>query len=465
MHKAVAKYGLAAHLALLAVAPLFLFSFSGEKTTGVVLLWLCIYATMWLFLSPSLLGGEMLNNARKRVLSSMLRDPAFWTVLAVLAVVALRSVNTGIRLTFDYETAEWTVLSPALPFLPGSTEDVGVFPFAAALSAVIVLLGCRHVLGKSARMMFLLLLSVFSGVAAFVALFLLATGDGTVSMAISTASQVFFSPGIGFALCLLCSVVAIFAALERDWGKSLPLLGVAVAGNTAAAFVFLSSVDVIAFAIAYVFLLVFVGLLSWRVINGVKGLKGMLVLLFSLALACVVVCFTMPADAMEEKLTSLAVLEPKGNESEHDENADDDIISGVASKIWSEHPWTGVGVGAFRFHPRFHLSREELGRLPRCVLTAPNSWLHLLAERGIVGAVLIGLPLVLLLCSYFAGVFRCIRRLSMPGSAVVLAPIALSAVVFTAFHSASLLSIEVLTLSGAILVISAKSFPKENANG
>ena len=69
MHQFLAKYGLAAHLALLAVAPLFLFPFSAESSVAVTLLWLTLLAVVWCFLVPSVRGGERLYDARLRVVS------------------------------------------------------------------------------------------------------------------------------------------------------------------------------------------------------------------------------------------------------------------------------------------------------------------------------------------------------------------------------------------------------------
>lgn len=461
MQKAVAKYGLAAHLALLAVAPLFLFPFCGDKEQSVTLLWLCLLATVWLVLSPSLLGGEMLDDARRRVLYYIVRDPLFWILVAILLVAGFRALNSGINVSFDYEMSEWKILPPTTPFLPGSFESSGLLPFVAVLSAVIVVLGCRHALGKSARMMFLLLLTVLSGIAALVALFLLGSGDETVAAAVSAAPERFLNPGVGFAICFLCSTTALFAAMEQDWGKSAPLLFGAAGGNAAAAFVFLPPREAIAFALAYMVLLAFSGLFGWRCLKGGRGVTALLVVLFSIVLSCGAVNMSMPDDALDGKLSAYAF-----NVSEEKERADvRGVLSDVVFKVWPEHPWTGVGVGAFQFYPRFNLTPERLGALPRLVRAVPNGWLHLLVERGIVGAAMVVFPLLFLLFSWLCGAFRCIRAGIAPGFAVALAPLALAAVVFSAFYSASMLRAEVLALAGAIMVISAKAFPKGDSNG
>ena len=465
MQKAVAKYGLAAHLALLAVAPLFLFPFFGSKTTAVVLLWLSLYAAMWLVLSPSLLGGEILDDARGRILFNIVRDPVFWVLVAVVVTAGVRTLNTGIRVSFDYETAEWSVLTSALPFLPGSVEGSGFLPFAAALSASIVVLGCRHALGKSARMMFLLILSVLSGIAAFIALVLLGSGDAVMTAAATAAPERFSGLGVGFSVCFLCSASALFVVLEQDWGKSMLLLVVAIAGNAAASFAFLSLRDFIVFTLAYIVLLLFSVLCAWKCLNGTKGFKFLLVVLFSLGLACMTVDASVPDDVLEHRLSAFAAHESEAEPAEDAHKNVRAVLSDVASKAWSENIWTGIGIGAFRYYPRFYLTKEELERLPRRVLVVPNGWWHLLAERGLIGVVLVVLPFAILFISYLLGACRCMHLCSLPEPVAMLAPLAIVAVVFSAFYSTSMLRAEVLAMSGAILSISSKSFPKGDCNG
>ncbi len=70
----IAKYGLAAHLAFLAVVPVLLFPFCNAWTVATVLLWLSLIAAIWALLEPSLRGGERMSEARRRVAKGMWRD-------------------------------------------------------------------------------------------------------------------------------------------------------------------------------------------------------------------------------------------------------------------------------------------------------------------------------------------------------------------------------------------------------
>lgn len=439
---------------MLAVAPLFLFPFFGSGTIASVLLWLSLFAAVWLVLSPSLLGGEMLDDARRRVLGGIVRDPLFWVFVCIAVVAGIRTLNSGISVFFDYETSEWSILEPSVPFLPGSVEGSGFLPFAGALSAGVVVTACRHALGKAARDMMLLLMAAFSGIAALAALVMLGSGDAVVATAVSAASERFSGVGLGFALCALCSVAALFVALERGWVKSQPFLLTAVSGNVAAAFVFLPPQDTIAFSLAFFVFLLFSAVCVWNLLSRVRGVHFVVFSILYVVFACVAVEVSVPDEILEDKMETFAELD---SDAENDVRG---VLSEVAAKAWKENVWAGTGVGAFRFQPRFILSEEEFEKLPRQVLVVPNAWRHVLAERGIIGVMLLALPLAFLLASYFAGAVRCIRFRFLPEPPAVLPLLAVPATVFASFFDTSLLRAEVLAVSGAILAISSKSFPK-----
>ena len=83
--KIVSKYGLAAHLGLLAAFPIALSQFLDADTLGCVLLWLSLFAAIWVFFNPSVRLGEHSADARMRVFVSTVRDPAFY--FFVVAIV------------------------------------------------------------------------------------------------------------------------------------------------------------------------------------------------------------------------------------------------------------------------------------------------------------------------------------------------------------------------------------------
>ena len=102
MQKAISKYGLAAHLALLAVAPLFLFPFCDDVWTARVVIWLSILSFAWTILEPSRRVDETLHDARFRVASSIVLDPLFWFSIVLVVVAGIRWLNGGIGMSYDY---------------------------------------------------------------------------------------------------------------------------------------------------------------------------------------------------------------------------------------------------------------------------------------------------------------------------------------------------------------------------
>lgn len=456
MQKAIAKYGLAAHLALLAVAPLVLFPFFSGPTTAGVLLWLSLFGVCWVFLGPSVRTGEMLHDARRRLVRAVSRDPLFWVVVVVVLVSGLRALNTGIDMVYDYERREWGMSGPAFLFFPGSLADCGFLPFAATVAAGVVVLGCRHAMGKSARMAFLLVSSLLSGVSAVVAILLAAHGDKVALAAFGHSPERFVGPGAGFAVYLMFATVALFSAFERKWNKAMPLAMVAVAGNAAGLFAFLPPLEATVFAGAEVLVFLFVFFCAWRMLRGTGEFKLLVLFSVALALGGLLVASAVPDSAIEAKLA--AVMERRFLSAEFMDMRR--RLSAAAFKAWLGSPWAGVGVGAFRFSLRFHLASADWAVLPKHIVAVPNGWWHMLVERGIVGVVSVALPFGFLLFTYFKRMAICIKLVAMPGPAVLLAPVAMAAVAVTALFGGSPLRAEVLVALCAALAVSANSFPK-----
>ena len=459
MQKAIAKYGLAAHLALLAVAPLVLFPFCTNATTAVVLLWLSLFGACWTLLGPSVHTGEMLHDARRRVIRSIARDPLFWAFAALVIVAGLRALNTGIDMQYDYEHREWIVADPAFLFLPGSVANCGLLPFAASLAAGVVVMGCRQAMGRSARMAFLLIASLFSGLAAAVALLLASHGDRMLLEAFRQAPERLVGPGAGFAVYLIFATVALFAAFERKWNKAVPLVMVAVAGNAAGLFAFLPPLEAVVFAGAdlVVFLAVFV--CAFRTLHGTGDFQLLVVFSISLVLGGLLVMAVVPEEVVAGKLAAISegrFLSPGFMDIRR-------RLSAAAFKAWSGSPWAGVGVGAFRFQLRFNLAQADWAVLPRHIVAVSNGWWQLLVERGIVGVALIALPFAFLLFTYFRRMVLSFRLMAMPGPSCLLAPMALGPVAAMALFGGSPLRPEVLMAVGAAFAVSANSFPKRRS--
>ena len=422
----------------------------------MVLLWLSLFGTCWVLLGPSVHTGEMLHDARRRVVHSIFHDPLFWAFVVLVLVAGLRALNTGIEMAYDYERREWMVSDPELLFVPGSFADCGLLPFATSVAACVVVVGCRQAMGRSARMAFLLVSSLFAGLAAIVALLLAANGDKVVLAAFEHAPERFIGPGAGFAVYSMFATVAMFAAFERKWIKSIPLVMVAAAGNAAGLFAFLPPLEAVVFAGAD--LLVFLGVFvcALRTLRGTGEFKLLVVFSISLVLGGLLVMALVPEALVEEKLTAVVdgrFLSPEFMDIRR-------RLSAAALKAWSGSPWAGVGVGAYRFQLRFCLAQADWAVVPKHIVAVSNGWWQLLVERGIVGVSLMALPFCFLLFTYLRRMVGSFRQLAMPGPSSLLAPLALGTAAAMALFGGSPLRPEVLVAVGAAFAISANSFPK-----
>ena len=252
MQKAISKYGLAAHLALLAVAPLFLFPFCDDLWTARTVIWLSLLALAWTVLEPSRRVDETLHDARFRVAASMARDPLFWFSLVLVLAAGIRWLNGGIGMSYDAEKAVWSLSGATFPFLPGCVDGSGYLPFASVVGVVVLMQAGRHALGKSARVCFLFVAALLAGIAAVVA-GLACVFENPVALRYAACSTVDATyPGTAFGLCFMGSMVAIAGAFERKWNRAMPLLAIAVGGSAIGLYLFASDVVILAHAAAAV---------------------------------------------------------------------------------------------------------------------------------------------------------------------------------------------------------------------
>ena len=120
--RAVARYGLAASLSLLAAVPFVVGLFASSRAASATALWLSLFALEWLIGQPSLKTGEGFRDARRRVIGEMVRDPLMWFSVALAVFAGLRALNGGIGLEYDPESQAWSVsefLRVLLTSIPG----------------------------------------------------------------------------------------------------------------------------------------------------------------------------------------------------------------------------------------------------------------------------------------------------------------------------------------------------------
>ena len=459
MHQFLAKYGLAAHLAFLAVAPLFLFPFCAASSVAVTLLWLTLLAAVWCGLMPSVRRGERLHDARLRVVSESVRDPLFWVSLALALVTGFRALNGGVRMAYDIEAAAWRLTTAAFPFYPGCTDGAGFLPFAGTLALVVVFVAARHALGRAARQAFLLMAAALAGLAAVV--FLVAAHLGSASCA-----RLFAFPGadvsfvgVAFGVFLLCGVAALFAAFERKWRGAILLAPLSVGGTAVGAFAFAPPLTAGLFAVAALAAFALAFVCAMRTLRRQAEFRLLVVFALALAMGGLLVGFLMPEAALASRLEAFAsrTLFPDSFWALRR------TLSDLALRTWKTAPWIGTGLGSFGLDIRFQALPADWAVIPRGQAAVPNGGWQLLAERGLVGVALLVLPLGFLLFSYVRALVDWARRICLPPPATLLAPLVLVTLGVDALFGCSVLRADVLLGACAALAVAAKSFPKRES--
>lgn len=408
MQKAISKYGLAAHLALLAVAPLLLFQFCGDEWIARTLIWLSILVTVWMLVEPSRRKGEMLHDARTRVFRSVYRDPLFWLFVVLAVIAAIRSLNGGVAMAYDAETMEWSLRPPTLSFLPGSVDGTGYLHFATAIATAAISIACRHALGKSARVCFLFIASFLAGVCAIVLSLAAFCGHHATldAMACSLADPTFV--GNAFGLHFAGSMIALVGTFERKWKRAAPLLIVAIGGCGVGLYVFSPDFVIVMYVGLALFSLLISLLYAQRKMGGLVVPKCLAFLLIAAAAGFLIAVGLLPESV---KAARFAWLGTKvGGILPDTMLAARDALSAIAFSVWKSHSWIGTGLGSFGLDIRFEASAETWRILANGQNGALNGWWQMLAERGILGLVLFASPMVLMAWTYILRAFYAVKH-------------------------------------------------------
>lgn len=457
MQKIVTKYGLAAHLALLAVAPLFLFPYCSEGQIAVVILWLSALGAVWMLMEPSVLEGEMPHDARRRVWSGICRDPLFWAMLVVIVAVGVRALNDGVALSYDAEAMKWNLRKAAMPLMPSSVRSVGFLPFCSAVALLVVVQAIRHAMGKSSRMAFALISSALAGVSAYVNLLACFSGHAGVNALLSgnVASRLFSA--MSYGVYFLGGTVALIGAFERQWHRAMPLLVLSIGGTAAGLYAFGNSAVIVVFVLADLPVLLYSFFFGHRILHRSGEFKCLVVYGLSLTVAAVAIMAILPKPMVMAKFTQITTanflsdgfMELRG------------VLSEIALRTWKAEPWLGRGLGTFGLEVRLNATEANWLVIPHGQASALNGWWQLLAERGIVGAVMVALPIGMLFVSYVIGVWRGIVSRGLPHPMCFAGVFALAAVVTMAFVDTTFLRPETVLGVCAMMALSANSFPKE----
>ncbi|MBR1588640.1 MAG: hypothetical protein IJ658_09985 [Kiritimatiellae bacterium] len=389
--KLITKYGLATHLALLASLPFALHPFLSGRGLGITTLWLSGIALLWLLVEPSILAGERLSGARARVRREIACDPLFWCFLVVIAFAAMRWLNSGIALRYDAEQAVWAVAPPAVDMLPASAGDAGFVPFAVVVGIAVLSLGLLHGLGLAARVSFGMTAGFFFGVAGLVCAGSACLGNETFVQ----LAQMGFLPrppvapvpfyGTSFGLALLLSLVAGLQAEGRKWSASRLFFCVAVAGNLAGLLFFTPPILAIGYLAATSLFMVFAFVHLSR--HGSPGgvAYSLTMIVFGSALA-ICLLFAMAPDNVVKAKTEGVDFAAAFPDAYRQVSS---LLNGLGRSMWNQSPWRGAGVGAFNLQAQFLAEKADWELLAPGVSSALNGYWTVLAERGILGCMLL----------------------------------------------------------------------------
>lgn len=449
----LSRYGLAAHLALAAVAPLLL--------PPIASLWLAALAALWLILEPSRVGGETLHEAHSRVRSRIGRDPLFWVLLALVVVAALRALNTGVERAYDAESGVWLLSSAVCSVFPGCVEGTGLSHLAGAVVAWVVVTGCRHGLGRSARFGFLLTSSLLAAIGAFTwALFLkLGSPAAAELFEASVVKPAFFGSACG--LYLSFALMGLSAVFELGWLTAFPLAMLAIAGNALGLFLFAPPLVALIFAgmALVVFLALFVQV---KLKKGGQSEFRLLVLFgLSLAMALVIVLAVMPRAGEAMKLAPYRGEAAFLGDEYLSLRA---VLSEIARKAWMLHPWLGNGLGSFPLSLSFEATATDWSVISPDQIAPLNGYWMILSERGAIGMFMLAVPVALFFVTFGHRLMGAIKA-GLPHPLVLLGPLALAAVAFELVGDISFLSPGAMIPLLAALALAPHGFAKERSHG
>ena len=465
-HHDTSRYGLATHLALAAALPAALAQFVSSGFLAVSMFWVSLAAWIWMIFEPSVLSGETVSRARSRMLGAMLRDPFAWFLLFASSIALVRWLNSGVKLFYDAEKTIWTVSDPAISAMPASSGDSALIPLATVAVASTVIIGIRHALGKNARVWFGVMTGAFSAVGGLAAVICVAAGVEQFKAGALVSFGAFSFAGSAFAMILPLAIACGVEAEERGMTKARLFFAFAVAGNAAAAFVFLPFLIGLAYLSFSAIVSIVALVLCKRREGAAACARAASMLAFGIVGAASSVMVPSYKDVVTEKMSGLNV-EKAFPAALHDRN---DVLDRVSMAVWKDHQWGGVGTGAFGLQAPFYVGQDDWQVLPPRLEHPSNGYFTILVERGIVGALFWVVGLGFLLGTW---VMRLVESFRWHGSrdegkawffcipAVVWAGIAvLAGLACDMFFSSGIPLTPLPVCGAAALALSASSFPK-----
>jgi len=358
-------------------------------------------------------------------------------------------------MAYDAELMAWSLKTPTFSMFPGCVECTGLFPFATVVAIAVVFQAARHALGRSARAAFMLASSVGSAAAA-IALAVAVSYENVKILAMARCAVYSTSYlGMAFGLQLLCGFGALFAAVENKWMRAEPLATFGLAGNAIGLVVFSPLYMIVAFFVAFLLLAIVSFALSRRRFEGSGSFRCALAMMISLVAPVLYVMATADMPGMDEKVACAGSMSPFADGFFPLRKT----LSAIALKTWKANPWIGTGLESFPFDIRFMASDADWSIVSPSQRTALSGWWQLLAERGVIGALMLAVALGMLLWTYVSRLVRSISSVQVHPEHLV-GPLVLVVSTALAFFDCSVLRPEVLLIASALLACSGGAFPE-----
>jgi hypothetical protein len=466
--KFATKYGLASHLGMLVGLPIGLAPFVSSKVLGDTTLWVIVLAVLWLLFEPSIRKGERLSQARERVRKGIFYDLVFWFLLFGVLIAFVRWINSGINLVYEPMVQKWIIKSPAVEGVPACVEGHGYLPFVLSLALSVFIIGVRHAIGLKARICCGIVAAFWVGLGGLALSIAVCGGWSEGLMNAAKLVNLSDGPFIGslFGVWLILSTAFGAQAESCRWGHARFPFYIAMAGSGSGLLFFSPTVVSEYYMLAALVMAMFC--LVWLSRSGSHGAVPRSLLIYVLGFATPV--FLLKASGLSE-LVSLKMTEFDPSLSFTEVYAQvKGILSNVALKMWDSAMWFGKGLGSYKLNLPFLVEQGDWTFIPVEPKNAVNGYYTFIAERGIVGCMMLVALVGVFVWMYlqrFTTAFIFLRRQDdvdpMIFSCLPIswaAPIALTMVlVETAYTSVSAQSTFLMT-AVAPLVLAAASFPK-----
>ena len=456
----VSKYATAAHLALMTVAPLFLFPFCSEGEIAKVLLWLSLLGAVWIVMSPSVKGDERPHDARLRFVSEVLVDPLFWFSLFLVAYSAIRALNGGVAFAYDAENYTWSLSLPTAEILPGCVDGVGFLPFSMTIALLVVLQGFRHALDRSAVIGYLVSTSVLSALSAIVVVAAMSYGN---KAALSLADCIYLAPsfiGTAYGIYFIDGITALFCCIEAKMVAAELLTAVSMAATALGLAIFSPPLTLAVFSVAFVVAVMLSFALGGRALAGAGSLRCTLAVLISMFAAVSPFLFCDAPSALSSRCDDILAFSiiPSGFVEARR------ALSDIALRVWKDNPWLGTGLGSFVLDIKFLATSAEWAVISPLQTASTCGWWQLLAERGIIGVLMLAITGGFLVWTY---VRRLVQSFSPDRfrSVHCLGPLIWLVLIVLAFADCSFLRVDVLLAGAVAMALSTAALPDDRRAG